>query len=482
MALTLTRDLEQYVPDSGSPPIESRWVAVHNPVLLTWQRKDYETTTAYAGSGFLRLQFSAPTGASSGDLIYVNCPGAYIGLANITGFATNDIITDVPISLAMGTYPGYVNNLTQRANYFVEIQITTPSASSTPDADDILASLFATPDTTGLVKVDISGALQSYTSNPDTLDLPVSAGGEADGGSQVTFKYRAAERWRPASGLVEQPYGSYSSNSYGVNGAFQAGHEFNGNYAEYYPNVDNPGLFITDFTRGRYWAGYPFDVAFIYPEGYDLFTTNIVTSFFNSAGVQIGGSAAALDTADVGKVCRIEPDNDLTSWGEPVAFAQVQMRIDSPDNRILQVWQYDVVNADDVPCDGVYLQWLGRGGNRSYWLFNNKYGESLQVDGGDTYQAALDAIDDLTDRANWYEKKPFKKLTIGAESLTRSEIEGLKTLLTSTKVDALEADGAGWKRTGVLVEPGTFTIGRGDDSLFKIELTIVFPEQFNQTA
>jgi len=46
----------------------------------------------------------------------------------------------------------------------------------------------------------------------------------------------------------------------------------------------------------------------------------------------------------------------------------------------------------------------------------------------------------------------------------------------------LTADGTGWKRTGVLVEPGTFTIGRGDDNLFRIEMSIVFPEQFNQTA
>jgi hypothetical protein len=482
MPLTQLRDINQPVPDSGSPPIESYWVAVHNPVFITWQRRDYETPTAYAGSGFLRLQFAAPTGAVTGDLIYVNCPGAYVGLATITGFATNDIITDVSISLSMGTFPGYVNNLTQRANYFIEIEVTVPSASSTPPDSDILATLQATPDTTGLIKVDISGALQSYTSNPDTLTLPVSAAGEADGGSTIQFKYRAAERWRPPSGLVEQPYGSYSPNSYGVNGAFQAGHEFNGNYAQYYPNYDNPGQFITDFTRGKYWAGYPFDVAYIFPPEFDLITVNIVTSFFNSAGVQIGGSAAALDTADVGKVCRIEPDNDLTGWGEPVAFAQVQMRTDSPDNQILQVWQYDTINTADVPCEGIYLQWLGEKGNRSYWLFNNKYGESLLVEGGDTYQAAFDTIDDLTDRANWYEKKPFKKLTIGAESLTRVEIEGLKSLLKSTKVDLLEPDGTGWKRTGVLVEPGTFVIGRGDDSLFKIEMSIVFPEQFNQTA
>jgi len=84
MALYQTVDLDQDVDGSGSPPIECRWVAVHNPVYLEFQRKDYETTTAYASGGFLRLQFSAPTGAQVGDRLYVNCPGAYVGLANVT--------------------------------------------------------------------------------------------------------------------------------------------------------------------------------------------------------------------------------------------------------------------------------------------------------------------------------------------------------------------------------------------------------------
>jgi len=168
--------------------------------------------------------------------------------------------------------------------------------------------------------------------------------------------------------------------------------------------------------------------------------------------------------------------------GQKVVSGSVQLQLSSGGVRLTEVHYFDVINPEDLDCNGIYLQWLGALGNRSYWLFNAKYGESLQVDGGDTYQTAFDTINNLTERANWYEKKPFKKLTIGAEGLTRNQIDGLKSLLTSTKVDVLTADGTGWKRTGVLVEPGTFTIGRGDDNQFRIEMSIVFPEQFNQTA
>ncbi len=81
MPLTQLRDINQAVPDSGSPPIESRWVAVHNPILLEWQRKDYEFASVSESGGFLRLNFGSATGAAQNDVLYVNCPGIYSGLA-----------------------------------------------------------------------------------------------------------------------------------------------------------------------------------------------------------------------------------------------------------------------------------------------------------------------------------------------------------------------------------------------------------------
>jgi len=483
MALYNTRDLGQYVPNSGSPPIESRWVAVHNPILLEWQRKDYEFASVSESGGFLILNFGSATGAAENDVLYVNCPGIYSGLATITSLSGNNLITNVSIILPVGTYPGYANNTTQRLNYFIEVQIVTISASATPSDNQILATLLATPDTTGLIKIDISGSLQSYTSNPDTITLNTSANGEKDTGSTIPFKFRTREAWRQFAGLAYQPYESYSSASFGVNGAFQIGHDYNGNYAEYYPSSGPTGKFLTDFSRSRYFAGYPFDVSYIFPGDLVAVNTQIVTAFYNSAGAQIGGSAAGpLNVADINYLNRIEPDTDISSWGQKVVSGSVQLQLSSGGVGLTEVHYFDVINPEDLDCNGIYLQWLGALGNRSYWLFNAKYSESLQVDGGDTYQTAFDTIDNLTERANWYEKKPFKKLTIGAEGLTRNQIDGLKSLLTSTKVDVLTADGTGWKRTGVLVEPGTFTIGRGDDNQFRIEMSIVFPEQFNQTA
>lgn len=473
MALYQTVDLDQDVDGSGSPPIECRWVAVHNPVYLEFQRKDYETTTAYASGGFLRLQFSAPTGAQVGDRLYVNCPGAYVGLANVTGFSTNDIITDVAIALAPGTYPGYANNLTQRVNYFIELVIQ--NQSGTID----YATIQATPDTTGLVGVDISPALQSFTSNADGVGVQLSDDRAADGNALIKFRYKVRELWRPASGLVTQPFGTASANSYGVNGAFPIGHQKNGNYADYYPNTTDPKAFITDFVRPKYFEGWPFDVAFVFPTDYALMITSLVTAQYNAAGVQVGGSGTQVDAMLSGNIVRAVPDLDFSGASSQVTEMLIQLQLDPGSQPLLTDLYVDVVPADLI-CDGVFLIWLGEKGNRSHWLFNLKYTETMQVDGGDTYQTAFDGVIDLRERANWYNKRAYKKLTIGAGGLTRNDIEGLKTLLKSTKVDTYDA--ATGLFTGVLVEPGTFTIGKGDDTLFNIELSIVFPEQFNQTA
>ena len=472
MALYQTVDLDQDVDGSGSPPIECRWVAVHNPVYLEWQRKDYEFTTAYAYGGFLRLQFGGSTGAQIGDRLYISC-SVYTGLATITGFSTNDIITDVAIVISPGTYPGYANNLTQRVNYFIELVIQ--NVSGTVE----YASLQASPDTTGKVGLDISGALQSFTSNADGVGVQLSDDRAIDTNAMIEFRYKVRELWRPASGLVTQPFGTASANSYGVNGAFPIGHQKNGNYADYYPNTTDPKAFITDFVRPKYFEGWPFDIAFIFPDDYALMTTNLVTVQYDATGAVVGGSASQVDAMLSGNIVRAVPDLDFSSALSPVRELLLQLQLDPGGQPLLTDMYVDVIPAAEC-CDGVFLIWLGEKGNRSHYFFNLKYTETMQVDGGDTYQTAFDGIIDLRERANWYNKRAYKKLTIGAGGLTRNDIEGLKTLLKSTKVDYYDHDTGLF--TGVLVEPGTFTIGKGDDTLFNIELSIVFPEQFNQTA
>ena len=72
MALYQTVDIEQIVTNT-SPPIESRWVAVHNPVYLEYQRKDFEfANVALQGGTHLRLDFASSTSTVQGDRLFVS--------------------------------------------------------------------------------------------------------------------------------------------------------------------------------------------------------------------------------------------------------------------------------------------------------------------------------------------------------------------------------------------------------------------------
>jgi hypothetical protein len=154
--------------------------------------------------------------------------------------------------------------------------------------------------------------------------------------------------------------------------------------------------------------------------------------------------------------------------------------ITSDNGQVINSIRVNVTRPEDTPCPGIYIQWLGEKGNRSYFLFNDLYNESMQVEGSGTYSKAFDRIDTLTEVSDWFNKDAYKKIQLGAEGLTRDQINGLKTLLKSPKV--FEVDPVTFKKVGVLVEPGSFNIGRGDDNTFRVEFTMVYPKQFGQSA
>lgn len=470
MSLVQTVDLEQIV-DNTSPAIISRWVAAHNPVYLEWIRKDtLVTDTDTYGVGFaLSFKVADNSAYSPGDLIYANTT-AVTGVFEVDILvSTNEIVTtSLGYAFPFGTYPGYINNLTTRKNYYTEIELTNSNGATQ------LALLQATPDTTGKVGIDISGALQSYLSNDDDAPLTSWTYYE-DINAYIPFKYRIKENW---TGSAES-YGSLSDLHFGVNGAFQNLHEYNGNYVEYYTNNSvSTSKYLYDFDEKiNLFDGFPFDISFLWTNDLNTTSSNQLTVTviaFDQNDNNLGISVFYLPNTLALSFVRFDPYVNIDPNQK---YLKVFIQDDSL-NQIIEPVTINLIDTTEI-CTGVYLEWLGEKGNRSYFLFNDKYQESLQVDGGGTYQKAFDGIDDLTERANWYEKKPFKKLTVGAEGLERYEIEGLKTLLKSTRVYEVQKDGT---KQGVLLEPGTFQIGRGDDNKFRIEFTIVYPEQFNQTA
>lgn len=475
MALVQTIDLEVVVDSTISPPLVSTWVAAHNPMYLEWIRKDnlVTNTSAYGVSNNLSIIVADNSGYTAGDLIYINTTAA-VGVYEVDSIvSTNRIVTtSTGFATSPGTYPGYVNNLTTRPNYYIEIELLNTAETIS------LALLQATPDTTGKIGIDISGAMQSYLSNEDPIaEFIVDA--YKDQNASKGFRYRTKEVWDGSS----NSFGTSSDQHYAVNGAFQIGHEENGNYAEYYTenNGNRYAKFLTDFTELTAWDGYDIDVAFIYTDSVDTSLTDIfgTIAYFDYSNNLLSTSTFPLvPPAD---------ENNIIRWKLPVQ-SQVggfdvkyfELYVDDSVSSIVDSMICNVVPVKDTPCPGIYLQWLGEKGNRSYFLFNDLYNESMQVEGGGTYSKAFDRIDTLTEVSDWFNKDAYKKIQLGAEGLTRDQINGLKTLLKSPKV--FEVDPVTFKKVGVLVEPGSFNIGRGDDNTFRVEFTMVYPKQFGQSA
>ena len=106
----------------------SRWNALKNPVVYKMQRKDFTFDQINNNAGNIQLQFNAVDVTSSfavGQTVRVKSDnGVYDGFGSVTAeaFSTNTLITiNIPyVSTAPG---GFVNNLTTRLNYRVEIEV-----------------------------------------------------------------------------------------------------------------------------------------------------------------------------------------------------------------------------------------------------------------------------------------------------------------------------------------------------------------------
>jgi hypothetical protein len=475
MALDLQKEPTRMSP-VDDPTYNCRYVAAHNPIYFEWIRKDniVTYTEIYGANDNLTFRIGDTTGYEEDGYIYANT-NAINGIFVISQVIAPNLIvtTQENYVVPSGDTSGYLNNLTGRKNYYIEIELS--------DKDDLqLALLQATPDTTGKVGIDISGAMQSYLSNEDDFEGIYVSDLHLDTSAHKKFKYKTKENWTDS----ENSWSDLSNMYIAVNGAFQVAHKLNGNYADYYlGQIDTKGKFISDFEELTVWDGYNIDLSFLYPETLPDPISNPIEGRAYYYGFN---DALVYSNVFYGFLIGFE-NNTFIRWKIPVIgslgslrFKYMIISIDGNTGTYVQPIKCNIISGHDIPCNPIYLQWLGELGNRSYFLFNDLYNETMEVESKGTFQKAYDEIDTLSEISNWFNKDAYKKIQLGADGLTRTQIEGIKTLLKSPKVSVI--DPITFERIGVLVENGTFNIGRGNDNLFKVEFVIVYPKQFGQSA
>lgn len=453
----------------------SRWSAAFNPIIFTYQRKDFEVNSITPSNdinnpGTVISVNGDLFKVAKDDIVYVNA-GDYKGSYTVKALPDyNSVIIDTPFTTSNFTN-GFLNSDVMRSYYNIATTVT---------YQDKLSNQTKTikstnrPDATGLVKADLSSFLQSLLVAKDNSDYTTV--NFRDSNLSASYQVSYSENWSQpnADGTPDIIYSStpvtISTPFYVTYTAKQLGSKYGGNMATYVPfkNVINPdqrAKWITDFNEPAYSNGYPFDIGFIYSEDmlglnlyYELiildanrkpFANNTITSYLlNEDGSYLlnhDSSKLIIKQNSIGSPSPLTPNqlglNRLlinTDFPPEAYYFTLTLKYTDGQQNAHAVTQTQTVRIDDAVDDNsVYLRWIGLTGSWNYYRFVYNQEVSLDV------QNAVIIKNYVTDLANQegieevISKSAGEKMKVMAEDLSVNDIRGLQSIKYSPKVQML---------------------------------------------
>ena len=136
------------------------------------------------------------------------------------------------------------------------------------------------------------------------------------------------------------------------------------------------------------------------------------------------------------------------------------------------------INRDCVD-NPVYLRWFGLSGGKNHWLFGVRQVHTDRVTAGDVIKRFIEDLENAETQEDFLTKHSAESIRCGASNLDGNDIEGLRALKTSPKVQLLtnpltwSTEGAKWLT--VLVQPGRFTIKDTRFDKSDVEITFNMP-------
>jgi hypothetical protein len=436
----------------------SRWNAVFNPVVFTYQRKDCEVSGISAdGNGNMIVAVNADvTSLVQGDMIYLYA-GAYKGIYTVDSATAGQIFIKMPY-VASNNNLGFANINRLRPYYQVTTEITYFDKNT-----NTMQSIKSVnrPDATGLISADISSFLQSLLQVQD--DSKYIEINYRDNNLSASYTVRYAENWDghdPVFISITDPY-------YVVYSAKQLGDVYGGNLAAYVPfpvvnSATKLARWVTDFAEPAYSNHYPFDIGFIYGDalaGLNIYcelilldinrqpiTGSLQTSFLlnedNSFLLNQDGSKLIIADASVSKQpiaqC-IGLNRLLINQAFPANAYYFTLTLKYDDGGLSRpISQTQTIRIDDMVDDqSVYLRWIGLTGCWNYYRFVYNQEVSLDV------QNAVIIKNYVSDWANQnsieevISKTAGQKMKVMAEDLSVNDIKGLQSIKYSPKVQML---------------------------------------------
>ena len=447
----------------------SRWNAAFNPIVFTYQRKDFTIKSIIANpekghaeisiNGNFNDPVTGKTRVKVADKIYIsnnNYKGVY-SIEKITG--SNSIVIDTPF--AGNNTSGFINVNSMYPYYELHTRITYTDA-LTGGLNTIKS--VNRPDNTGLIRTDISNFLQSLVRPFDNSDYTLAAISDTNLCASYTIEYAQHYDDGTDEGFTTN-YNRITEPYYVVYAAKQLGDLYGGNMAAYVPNAlpnAQPALWITDFAEPAYSVGYPFDIGFLFTnEMSDLQPYCQLTLLdINRNPLPGGDTPTWLKNEDGSWIINEDGSKFIignqTSFNIPLAggvglhrlminanfpaeafYFNIQLRYND-DHGTKNLTQTQTVRIDDAVDDNsVYLRWIGLNGSWNYYRFVYNQEISLDVQNAVIIKNYVQNWQSQQGIEEVISKSAGQKMKVMAEDLSVNDIRGLQSIKYSPKVQML---------------------------------------------
>lgn len=468
----------------GNASNKSYWVAVHHPVVWTFQRKDFpiiDITGGDPGMAIIHLSSGNYSEAAVNDYIYIetdnrDTSGTYKILEK------NDTSHWIRIAynyISTNTH-GWINYVSARKNHFLSITVYSIDNSFALTEIGTLKSVCSPA---GIATANVMEYLKSLVDYKEVCTF----GRECEEDKTLGGKYTIA--YSESYNTITSSYGNvdYLGDHNYVNASKQVQDEYGTNMAAYVPSLLYSGAkFMSDFEKPTLFSGFPFALTFI--------LSDKICSKFNLdydgldnlkkvyAYLDVNRNLISSETLDIWNANSTENVNRLVVLEDfPVNTNSIIVGVQYDDgtnhyheligNELKYISKCEYKNP-------VYLNWLGTNGGRNFWLFDLNQSDVLEVkDLGEFTQKPVDLSTDIGN-GEYLGKSATPELICSAY-LENADIIGLKGLLMSpdvlilTNKDNWQFEAPKWKRVKVL--PQTFKVLETWSTHSEIEVTLLLP-------
>ena len=466
----------------------SRWNAAFNPIVFTYQRKDFEVTavafdsltgnakvtingdmsavsTAYTNN-LATTQNAAAQGITllTNQKIYIYLNAApYIGVFTVTGADSSSIIINTPF---ITNAVGFVNINMLRPYYKIltNINYVDPLTGA-------VSTITSTnrPNSQGIIKADISNFLQSLLRAKDISDYTQANFRDTNLSASYTIQYAEQyDNYAVPGTTITSPYITITDPYYIMYTARQIQSKYGGNLAQYvtFP-TSQQAKWVTDFIEPAYTNGYPFDISFIYSEAltgrqlyYQIISldinrqplpANATTSYLlnddsswllNQDGSKMVIAAQNLFNTPIPNQVGLNRLLINTTFPDNVYYFTITIYYNDANGTPIPVTQTQTIRVDHAPdINSVYMRWIGLTGSWNYYRFVYNQEISLDVQNATIIKNFVsdwelqDGIEEVIS------KEAGQKMKLMAEDLSITDIKGLQSIKYSPKVQMMLSAG-----------------------------------------